>query len=319
MLINLFYLVIGLLLITWSADKFTEGASAVASNFGVPPIIVGLTIVAIGTSAPEIAVSFVATFNGNPNIAIGNALGSNIANVALVLGITALVQPILVDSGVIRREFPVMFAVIIVTGLVSLNFILSPADFVILITLLVAYLAWLTGEGMKARKQDPMIEEVLEEIPKKISSTKASLFLLIGLVLLPVSSKLLVLGASGIARMYGISELVIGLSIIAVGTSLPELAAAIASVLKKENALAVGNIIGSNIFNLLAVYSVPGLVTTQLSETTLYRDFLIMALLSVVLFFMVCGFNKKPGKITRLEGGILLTFFIGYQFSLYYT
>ena len=317
MILNIFYLLIGLFLITIGAEKFTAGASSIARNFGIPPIIIGLTIVAIGTSAPEIVVSLIAVLDGNANLAIGNAIGSNITNIALILGVTALIKPISVESSLLKKEYPIMFGVIFIGGLLSLDFKLSPIDFTILITLLIIYLSYLSYSGIRYRKSETLKLEALSCIPDKLSNKKSFFYLFFGLILLPISSKLIVLGASEIALALGFSELVIGLSIVALGTSLPELATSIASIIKKEESLAIGNILGSNIFNLLAVYSIPGLTYTHLNFIVLYRDYYLMTLLSFLAYAMSLNFKNNKGVISRFEGGLLVLIFIGYEVVLF--
>ncbi len=316
MLFDFALIIIGIALLVWSADRFTDGAAAVARNFGVSPLIVGLTIVAIGSSAPEIGVSVTATLKDGGTLAIGNAIGSNITNIALVLGVTALVMPLHVNSDTIKREFPILFGVILLSYALIKDFVLTPGDTVILLVSLCAYIGWLIRAGMKSRKiADPMLEELVDELPETMSNLKASIWIVVGIVLLPVSSDILVTGAVNIAKAFDVSELVIGLTIIAIGTSLPELAASIAGVLKNEHELAIGNVLGSNIFNLLVVMSIPGFAVTHLDEVVIYRDYAVMVGLSILMLIMAYGF-KGPGKINRWNGAFLVILFIGYQFAV---
>ncbi|MRX27466.1 calcium/sodium antiporter [Kangiella sp. HZ709] len=321
MLEYLAYLLVGISLLVWSADRFTDGAAAIAQNFGVSRLIVGLTIVAIGSSSPEIFVSLMDSIkscepgelNCGPKLAIGNAIGSNIANVAMVLGITAIVRPLLVDSSTLRREIPILFGVTIMALVFLWNLKLSHLEGAILLTSLLIYFIWLVRLGLKSRvKDDPMLEEIVEELPDRMGNGKAIFYLVIGLVLLVFSSNILIKGASGIALHFGVSETVIGLTIVALGTSLPELAASIAGVLKEEYEIAIGNVIGSNIFNLLAVLGIPALIAApSIEEKIITFDYPVMFCLTVAMAVMAYGF-KGPGKITRLEGIILLGVFIGY-------
>ncbi len=313
MLLNFALIFIGIALLVWSADRFTDGASAVARNFGVPPLIVGLTIVAMGSSAPEIFVSVTASLGDSPGLAIGNAIGSNIANIALVLGVTALITPLHVNSNILKREFPVLFAVTIIAGIGLSDLHLDYIDGLILVSGMFFYLTWLIRISLRLKgKHDLMLEEMVEELPEVMPNTRAFFWLLVGLILLPMSSQILVNGATGIARYFGVSDFTIGLTIVALGTSLPELAASVAGVLKNEHELAIGNVIGSNIFNLLAVLGIAGIIKpTAIEESVLYSDYLLMLILTVMIFFMAYGF-RGPGKISRFEGGILFAIYLGF-------
>jgi len=316
-LLSILAIIAGFGLLVWAAERFVHGASAIAKNLGVPPLIIGLTIVGIGTSAPEILISIIAAYQGNPALAVGNALGSNITNIALVLGITAMVMPLTVKSETLRREYPIMFIIMLVALILIIDEHLGRLDGLILISGLFAMMLWMVVQGKKA-KRDPMETEFEQEIPK-ISTQKALLWLLIGFILLIISSRGLVWGSINIAKAAGISDLVIGLTIVAVGTSLPELAASIASALKKEHDIAIGNILGSNMFNLLAVLGIPGLVRPSMIDSAiLSRDFPFMIGLSIALFVMAYGF-KGEGRVTRIEGGLLVGGYISYMLVLYYT
>lgn len=305
----------GISLLVWSADRFTDGAAAIARNFGISPLIVGLTIVAMGSSAPEVIVSINSALNGTPGLALGNAIGSNIANIAMVLGIAALVTPLKVESATLKREFPVLFIFMLLAFVLLMDLELSFLDGSILLLSLVGYLIWLTQSAIKNRnKPDLMLKEIVEELPDEMPNGKAIFWVVVGLILLQISSNLLVLGATHIARVYNVDDFVIGITIIAVGTSLPELAASVTGVLKGEHELAIGNVIGSNIFNLLAVLGIPGLIgQMRIDPSILQVDYAFMFGLTVAMSYMAWGRNGKPGEITRLEGGILLTCFICYQ------
>jgi cation:H+ antiporter len=317
-LLSITAIVIGFGLLVWGAERFVHGAAAIAKNFGVSPLIIGLTIVGIGTSAPEILISIVAASQGNPALAVGNALGSNITNIALVLGITALVVPLTVKSEILRREYPLMFAIMLVALVLVLDNHLGQLDGIILITGVFAMTYWMIRQAKKQRN-DPLEQEFEQEIPK-ISTAKAILWLAVGMVLLIVSSRGLVWGSVNIAKAAGISDLVIGLTIVAVGTSLPELAASVVSALKKEHDIAIGNIIGSNMFNMLVVFGIPGLISPHVIDSSiLTRDFPFMIGLAIVLFLMAYGFKKKVGHINRLEGSLLLGGYTTYMVVLYYT
>lgn len=317
--LSLLAVIAGFVLLVWSADRFVMGASATARNLGVAPIIIGLTIVGLGTSAPEMLVSAMAAWNGNPHMGIGNALGSNIANIGLVLGITALVAPLAVRSQTLRREFPVMFAVVFLALILLWDGILSRLDGLLLLFGMVLVLCWMVYIGLQQKRADPMATEFDEEIPSHLSMARATMWIVVGLSFLLLSSHMLVWGAVNIAQWFGVSDLIIGLTIIAIGTSLPELAASVMSALKNEHDIAIGNIIGSNMFNLLAVLGIPGLILPGATPAAVMsRDYPVMVGLSIVLFIMAYGF-KKPGRLSRIEGALLLMGYIAYMGLLYYS
>ncbi|WP_241085004.1 calcium/sodium antiporter [Candidatus Vondammii sp. HM_W22] len=317
MLLDIAAILTGFTLLIWGADRFVTGASAVASNLGISPMLIGLTIVGLGTSAPEILVSAMASFQGNPGLAIGNALGSNIANVGLILGITALVAPLSVHSDTLKREYPMLLAVCLITLLLMLDGALSRIDGGILLIGLATIIYGMVRIAVRDRNSDPLESEFKTEMPETMPTRKALLNLFLGLIVLLVSSKLLTWGAVNIATTFGISDLVIGLTIIALGTSLPELAASIISALKNEHDIAIGNIIGSNMYNLLAVLAVPGLIAPgSFDPLALTRDMPVMIALTLAMYIMGYGF-KGPGRINRFEGTLLLLAFIGYQTALF--
>ena len=303
----------GFALLVWSAERFVMGASALARDLGVSPLVIGMTIMGFGTSAPEMLVSGIAAANGNPAMGIGNALGSNIANIGLVLGATALIMPMAVGSRILRREYPVLFAITLLAGLLMLDGELGRLDGAILAMGTLVLVSWLIWVGKHPRDTDPLLTEFETEIPTGISVPRALFWTLLGLVILVLSSRLLVWGAVGIARDLGVSDLVIGLTIIAIGTSLPELAASVMSALKKEHDMAIGNIIGSNMFNLLAVLALPGLIHPGILEhAVLQRDYPAVVTFTIALFIIAYGF-KGPGRINRLEGAMLLSGFAAYM------
>ncbi len=317
MLLNIVIFLVGLIVLSWSADRFVYGASALAKNIGISPMMIGLTIVAMGSSAPEIVVSAIASANGNMNTAVGNALGSNITNIALVLGITALVKPLLVSSTTLKRELPAL----LIISLIAIGFMcdgeLKSYEGIILLGLFIFVLAMMAWLSLQVDKEDPLVAETADEIPKGVSNTSALIWIGVGLVILPLSAHFLVNSAVEIARYMGISDLVIGLTIIAFGTSLPELAASVAGVLKGEDDLALGNIIGSNIFNLLAVLGMPGLIAPGILDPDVYnRDMYVMLGLTLILFLFSFDLIGKR-TISRTNGFILLACFIGYQFWLF--
>ncbi|MCW8890292.1 MAG: calcium/sodium antiporter [Sedimenticola sp.] len=317
MLFDILAIIVGFALLVWGADRFVSGASALANNLGLPPMIIGLTIVGLGTSAPEILVSTMAAIQGNPGLAIGNALGSNIANIALILGCTALITPLLVKSETLRREYPILLAVCLGTLVLLQDGILGVMDGVILLIGLVAMLFAMVRISMRSLASDPMTAEILAEMPETMSTGKAVLNFSLGLGLLLFSSRILVWGSVNIATAYGVSDLVIGLTIVALGTSLPELAASIVSALKGEHDIAIGNVLGSNMYNLLAVLAVPGLIAPgPFDPLVLTRDMPMMIGLTLALFVMGYGFGGA-GRINRIEGFLLVLVFIGYQAVLF--
>jgi len=309
-------ILIGFGLLVWGADRFVIGAAAIARNLGVSTLIIGLTIVGFGTSAPEMLVSAVAAWQGNPGLAIGNALGSNIANIGLILGVTALISPIVVQSNMLKREFPVL----LLTMLAGLGLMadgdLGRTDGMLLLAGLVLMIFWLVRQGMQTRS-DPLQTEIEAEIPGRMRMSLALMWFAVGLIVLLFSSRLLVWGAVSIAHALGVSDVVIGLTIVALGTSLPELAASVVSVLKGEHDLAIGNIVGSNMFNLLAVLGMPGVIRPGGFPTEiLSRDFPVMIGLTLLLFVMAYGL-RGPGHINRYEGSALLAVYVGYMALLY--
>jgi len=318
MTLSIIAVILGFVLLVWGADRFVHGASATARNLGVSPLIIGLTIVGFGTSAPEILVSVVSSLEGNPGLAVGNALGSNITNIGLVLGITALITPLVVKSETLRREYPAMFAVMLLTLALMVDGNLSRLDGIILLLGLCLMIYWMVILGLRKSRVDPMEYEYAQEIPL-ITTQRALLWLLAGFIVLLFSSRILVWGSVNIAQSLGVSDLVIGLTIVAIGTSLPELAASVMSALKKEPDIAIGNVIGSNMFNLLAVLGTPAVIAPlPLESGVLSRDYPFMIGLSIALFIMAYGF-RTDGRINRFEGGLLLLIYIAYMTVLYFS
>ena len=320
MFLNFVALLVGLVVLVVAADKFIIGTVSIAKKFGISPLLIGLTIVGLGTSAPEILVSAISSWQGNAGLAVGNALGSNIANIGLILGATALISPLAFKSALLRRELPILMAVSLACFALSLDG-LTQLDGVIMLVMLFSFLFWLIRSAKQNQKKntisDPLEQELLDEMPEEVSEKKAWLLFVAGLIGLLASSRLLVWAAVNIAESFGVSDLVIGLTIVALGTSLPELAASISSVLKNEDDLAVGNIIGSNMYNLLAVYSLPGLIAPgPLADTVIYRDFPVLLGFTAVLFIVSYGI-KKSGLITRWKGSLLLLGYFSYQWVIY--
>lgn len=304
-------------MLSWSADRFVYGASALAKNIGVAPMMIGLTIVAMGSSAPEIMVAATASFAGSTNTAVGNSIGSNITNIALVLGITALIKPLIVSSTTLKRELPIMLVITLIGVYFLADSELSRIEGIVLITLFVLVIAGMAVLSFTVDKNDPLAAEAETDIPDNVAMSTAIFWVVVGLILLPTSAHFLVDSAVVIAQYFGISDLVIGLTIIAIGTSLPELAACVAGVLKGEDDLALGNIIGSNIFNLLAVLAMPGLIAPGAIDISVAnRDSLVMLGLSILLF-VFCFNLRGSRRINRFEAAIFLLIFIGYQYVLF--
>jgi cation:H+ antiporter len=307
-------LILGFAALVWSADRFVYGAAALAKNFGVPTLIVGLTVVAMGSSAPEMMVSASAALAGKTDTAVGNAIGSNITNILLVLGITALFRPLSVSSSTLKREIPLVLIVSLATWYIFSDNYFSLAEGVALLIGFVVFIGGLIIVSLRAKNQtDPFVSEACDEVPNDVPTKKAVIWLVIGMVLLPVSAHFLIESAVDIAKYFGLSDLVIGLTIIAIGTSLPELAASIAGVLKNEDDLALGNIVGSNIFNILAVLPFAGIINPSVIDPSVAnRDILIMIGATVALIIMSLNFRGAQ-RINRVEGGLLLIAFLGYQ------
>ncbi|MGM0521001.1 MAG: calcium/sodium antiporter [Pseudomonadota bacterium] len=312
MLLALFAIAFGLALLVWSADKFVEGSEITAGHFGMPPLLIGMVVVGFGTSAPEMVVSALAATQGNPGLALGNAYGSNITNIALILGITALISPIAVHSQVLRKELPLLALITLLTFWLLWDRMLSFANALVLIVVFAGLIAWSVYQGMK-QKTDTMATEVEAELDRQAMPIKKAVFwLVVGLALLIVSSRMLVWGAVDLATAFGVSDLIIGLTIVAVGTSLPELASSVIAARKGEHDLALGNILGSNLFNTLAVVGIAGLISPMaVAPEVLSRDLAVMTALTLSLFVIGYGF-RGTGRINRVEGGILLACFIGY-------
>ncbi|KAF7769343.1 cation:H+ antiporter [Pseudoalteromonas undina] len=307
-------LILGFAALVWSADRFVYGAAALAKNFGVPTLIVGLTVVAMGSSAPEMMVSASAALANKTDTAVGNAVGSNITNILLVLGITALLRPLSVSSSTLKREIPLVLLVSIATWYIFSDNYFSFFEGAALLFGFVVFIGGLIFVSLRAKNQDdPFVSEACDEVPDNVPTKKAVFWLVIGMILLPVSSHFLVGSAVDIAKYFGLSDLVIGLTIIAIGTSLPELAASIAGVLKNEDDLALGNIVGSNIFNILAVLPLAGLINPSVIDASVAnRDVLIMIGATLALIAMSLNFRGQR-RINRLEGGVLIVAFMIYQ------
>tara|TARA_R110002110_G_scaffold147129_2_gene337392 strand:+ start:92789 stop:93757 length:969 start_codon:yes stop_codon:yes gene_type:complete len=306
MIVPLLALIFGLVLLLWSADRFVEGSASSARYFGMPPLLIGMVVVGFGTSAPEMVVSALAASQGNPGIALGNAYGSNITNIALILGLTALISPIAVHSQVLRKELPLLVAVTLLAAWQIRDGMLSRVDAVILLLVFTGVIGWTILLGFK-KKPDALGNEMEQELATSGMSIRRSFFwLVLGLVLLIVSSRILVWGAVEIASLFGVSDLLVGLTIVAVGTSLPELASSLIATRKGEHDIALGNVLGSNLFNTLAVVGIAGMIQPlAVGPEVFNRDMLVMGALTLSLFVIGYGF-KGVGRINRFEGAALL-------------
>ena len=316
-------IILGLIVLVWSADRFVDGSANLARNWGVSPFIIGVLIVGLGTSAPEVLVSAVAALEGNPGIGIGNAIGSNITNISLVLGVTALITNLPVRSEIVKQELPLILCAGLLSWLLMADHYHGVWDGVILIGCLIAVLSWLTYSSKQQQAAiagDEYLAASMDELPEELPMNKAVLWTIVGLALLLVSSKALVWGASGIAVAFGVSDLVVGLTIVAIGTSLPELAASVSSARKGETDLAIGNIVGSNLFNNLGVLAIPALIDPGLvPDGVLSRDMPIMIGLTLLLIILGYGlFSHSRYQITRRRGALFLSIFVAYQVLLYY-
>lgn len=313
MLGNIVLVVVGLTILIWGADRFVHGASAAARNLGVAPLLIGLTIVAFATSAPEILVSAIASAKGQPGLAFGNAIGSNIANIGLVLGCVAIIRPIQLRSATLRREMPALLAVTLLTVSLFLDAYLSRVDGFVMLTGLVIVMIWLSRLGMRSAPNDPIQQDFEAEIPKNVAMPRAIIWLVIGLASLLLGAHLLVKGSISIAEFFGVSDVVIGILLVAIGTSLPELAVSLVSALRGEYGLAIGNIIGSNIFNLLGVIGVAATIAPiGVEQSVLSLHIFVMVAFTLVLFAMTHDYDGKS-ELSRIEGIALLLAFIAYD------
>jgi cation:H+ antiporter len=313
MLANLAQVILGLVLLIGGADRLVHGASGGARRLGVAPLLIGLTIVAFATSAPEILVSVVAALRGEPDLAIGNAIGSNIVNIGLVLGITAIVRPIQLRSATLRREMPALLAVSLLVVSLFLDSLLSRVDGFVMLAGLVIVMIWFTRLGMRSAANDPLLTDYDAEIPKHMTLGWAALWLSVGLAALLFGADQLVDGAIDIARAFGVSQVVIGITLVAFGTSLPELAVSAVSAWKKEYGLAIGNIVGSNIFNMLAVIGIAAVIQpAAVAPTVLSLHVFVMVAFTLVLYAMTYDYDGKS-ELSRIEGSALLAAYLAYS------
>ena len=314
MLMAMGAIVAGLILLVWSADKFVEGAAATAKHLGMPTLLIGMVIIGFGTSAPELAVSAMAAADGNPGLALGNGYGSNITNIALIVGLTAVIAPIAVHSQVIRKELPLLLVLTLIAGAQLIDGQLTRLDGWVLLAVFAGVMGWSIYQGFQG-KEDPLGGDTdAEMIAHPMPLKTAVIWVVVGLILLVVSSRLLVWGAVTIAQTLGVSDLVIGLTIVAIGTSLPELASALAAIKKNEHDLILGNILGSGIFNTLAVVGLAAVIEPlQVDPEVLYRDWTLMLALTLGLLLMgYYGITGKRKLITRGEGSVLMLVYVAY-------
>lgn len=310
MLLPVILLILGLIVLVWSADLFIDGTSNLARVMGMPPLLIGIIIIGFGTSAPELVVSAVSSLNGTPTVALGNAYGSDITNIALILGVVAIIKPITVDTHILKRELPILFLVTLFSAYLIADNTLSSLNAWLLLAVFSSYMLWVILSSYRHKKGEFTQNTTIH----KMSTSKALCFMFVGLIALMGSSEALVWSAVEIAKFFGVSDLIIGLTIVAVGTSIPELAASIIAARKGETDLALGNIIGSNIFNTLAVVGISGVITpTAISPEIFQRDMFTILLLTASLFIFGYRWNKAQGTISRLDGIILVLAYLGYN------
>ncbi|MWJ26607.1 calcium/sodium antiporter [Halomonas sediminis] len=314
MLLPSLSVIVGLVLLIWSAERFIDGAASTSRWLGLSPLLIGMLVIGFGTSAPEMTVSVLAAAQGNPGLALGNAYGSNIANIGLVLGTVALITPLAVHSSVIRKEMPLLLVVTLLSALTLLDGVIARWEALTLIVILVAFITFSIVRSKYQQEEDPLVQEVAESLDSKPMSLKVSLlWTLVGLVLLIASSRLLVWGAVEIALSFGVSDLIIGLTVVAVGTSLPELASSISALRRREHDLVLGNVVGSNLFNTLGVVGLAGLIMPiETGREVLMRDWSVMTGMTVLMILFAFAWRGRKRRINRVEGGMLLAMFIAY-------
>ena len=314
MWIPILTLILGFIALVWSADRFVSGAASTANNLGVSKMLIGLTVVSLGTSAPEILVALAASLDGSPTLAIGNSIGSNIANIGLVLGVTAILRELPFSASVRKIELPWLIGATVLALVCLLNLYLGTLDGLVLLAGLGVIMYRLMQQATQADDIKETIAEELDDLPS-MSTVRALAWLAVGLLVLLVSANMLVWAATTIAHILGVSDLIIGLTVIAVGTSLPELAATVGAALRGHPDIAIGNVVGSNILNILAVLAVPALVhPTAFAGAVLWRDFGMMLALTVLLVLFANG--SRP-VITRFEGAVMVVAWLGYNTLLY--
>ncbi|MDD3058490.1 MAG: calcium/sodium antiporter [Sphaerochaeta sp.] len=317
MLLPVLAVIVGLVVLVISSDRFIDGAASTARYFGMPSLLIGMVIVGFGTSAPEIVVSTLSAMQGNPGLALGNAYGSNIANIALILGVTALINPVQVSSNILRKELPILTLITLISVALLWDLELSLFDAGVLLVFLGTLMVWTIFQGLRS-KDDALSLEVDDAVPQPLSLKRGILYLIFGLAFLIISSRILVWGAVEIAKFFGVSDLIIGLTIVAVGTSLPELASSILAAKKGEHDIAMGNVIGSNLFNTTAVVGIASAINPfAVDKLVLTRDMVVMSALTISLFIIGYGFRKgRKGRVNRFEGAGLIVVYIAYTIIL---
>jgi cation:H+ antiporter len=316
MALSILFLVIGLILLLWSADRFVASASVLAGHWGMPPLLIGMIIVGFGTSAPEMTVSVFSALQGNPGLALGNAYGSNITNIALILGIAALLNPIRVESRVVQNELPLLLVVTAVAAWQLFDGQITRAEAIFLLGLFAGLLAWNLLQNRRS-PTDPLVADVDDSLAHQTLVPRACyVWLPLSLILLVLSSRLVVTGAVDLAQWFGLSDLVIGLTVVAIGTSLPELASTLVAARRGEQELALGNVLGSNLFNTLVVIGLAGVVTPlAVAPEVIRRDLPVM--LGLTLLLLIFGIGRRgAGRINRIEGAALLVIFVSYTVLL---
>lgn len=317
MLLSVAAVAAGLILLVWSSDRFVLGAAGLARAMGISPLVVGMVVVGFGTSAPELAVSTLAAMQGSSGIAIGNVVGSNICNIALILGLCSVIKVLDVQSGILRRELPMVLGASILLLLLLLDGALDRIDGVVLAAGFTAFLIW-SIRTAKRDGRDPLTREAVGELPPPIAKGPALMWIAIGLIALIGASQLLVWGAVNLAKAAGVSDLIIGLTVVAVGTSLPEMAASITGTIKGEHDIAIGNILGSNIFNILCILIAPAFIAPGAlpDAMLLWRDIPVMIGVALMLYASASGLRGHPLKVERVDGVLLLTVYVAYTLIL---
>ena len=311
MLLPILSLLAGFLLLMWSADAFTDNGAKIARIFNISPLVIGLLVFGFGTSAPEMLVSGLAAYDGHPEMSIGNAFGSNIFNIGLVLGVTAIILPITVEKSVLKKEWLFLFLSTLIVGFLLLDGFLSFTDGLILLSLLLLFLINVFRES---KKDSPIDTDILEINSQNQDKGRTWLFLIVSLIILVSSAKLVVWGGTSLALTFGVSDLIIGLTVVALGTSLPELAVSISSALKKQHQMVIGNIIGSNLFNTLGVLAIPGLILPfQIPAEVMSRDYFFMLMFTLLVVILSLRL-----KISRFGGFILLIALTIYLYQLFW-
>ncbi|TDB05639.1 calcium/sodium antiporter [Halomonas marinisediminis] len=305
--------VAGLILLVWSAERFVDGAAATSGRLGLSPLLIGMLVIGFGTSAPELVVSALAAGQGNPGLALGNAYGSNIANIGLILGLVALVAPLTVHSSVVRRELPVLGVATLLSALLMWGGVIGRLEGTLLLILLAAFMGVSIWRARYAGS-DSLAADTEESLTVHPMSLKAGLVWTgVGLVLLVISSRILVWGAVAIAQSLGVSDLIIGLTVVAVGTSLPELASSISALRRNEHDLVLGNVVGSNLFNTLGVVGLAAVIhPIEVGDEVLLRDWSVMTVMTLLMTAFAIGWRGRKGRINRFEGAALLAMFVAY-------